>query len=200
MDIVNEPRKGVKPGFIHVSDISSAFGNHHKVPQDRLEAAAIRGQKVHSMIHAYMNDIPHGDEHLLYLESFKKFWGKLESPKILMQEERLYCDQYKITGAMDMVVETVEYGTTLIDWKCTWKAASHWEIQASGYAHLALSGYPDDKEPPGHLIDTILFVRLDRDGGQPEVVEFEEDPELFEWAHRFYIRYMAGNKCHLEDE
>lgn len=198
---MTEPRKGIiKPGFVHVSDISSAFGNHHTVPKDRLENAKTRGIAVHEMIHCYMNDVPYTQEYLPYLESFKKFWETLREPKVLMQEERLYCDKYVITGAMDMIVDTVEYGVTLIDWKCTYKAASHWEIQASGYAHLALFGYPDGGKTVGHLIDKILFVRLDREGGHPEVVEFEEDPELFEWAHTFYTRYMQGNKCHLEDE
>jgi len=81
----------------------------------------------------------------------------------------------------------------LIDWKCTKKPSEAWHIQGNGYAQLFENAHEN-------MIDKIIFVRLDIDGNDPEVIEIEKDGNLFANAFEFYHRFFKDQKCNLELE
>jgi hypothetical protein len=191
----------IKEGFTRISTISGAFAGYGSIPKAILDKAAARGTCVHKLIKSYTNDVPISDEDMFfegqplvgYLNAFKNFWESYEKSVILLQEERIDDDELMITGEPDLVVEH-EGKLVLIDWKATLSVGKHWQIQAEGYSYL-LSMIKDIP------IQKILFVRLDKAGGAPEVVEYQPDWEnVFKPAYRLYKMFMQDQKCNLELE
>jgi|SRR5271166_6577967 len=191
----------IKPGYTRISSISSAFAGYGGIPKAVLDKAACRGSQVHRFIYSYTNNIVIADEEMMFMDqslagyfaSFRTFWEEYEGSPIILQEERIDDDDLMITGEPDLVVE---HGgrLVLIDWKATVAVGKHWQIQAEGYSYL-LSMVKDIP------VQKILFVRLDKDGGAPEVVEYHPDFEnVFMPAYRLYKMFMQNNKCNLEDE
>lgn len=191
-----------KENYIRISAISSAFACYGTIPQAVLDKAAARGTRCHEIIFDMTNDITIPNERYdflgvsvrPYIESFEKFWEGYKQAEILVQEERLYDDELMVTGQADLVMKLGNMNV-LIDWKCTSKSAIHWKIQAGGYFHLL--GKNDIHATTG------LFVRLDRNGGFPEVIEYNNDREYLDWfmkAYDMYREFLQRNTCNLEDE
>jgi hypothetical protein len=184
----------IKPGYTRISAISSAYAGYYNIPRDVLDLAAYRGTEVHRLIQHYLKDLPGtADDLKPYLDSFHKFWMPYEDSRIIALEERIYNEGLLVTGKLDLLAE-VKGVITLMDWKCTYKTARHWAIQASGYHYIASAAYPDMK------IDKIEFVRLRKDGKFPEIIEYEIDHDLFLNAHNLYVKFMKDQENHLEDE
>jgi hypothetical protein len=190
----------ILPGYTRISEIAGAFVNYSNIPPERLENARIRGENVHAQIKDYLHDIPSITEYEGYMKSFHKFWGTLINPKILMVEQRMYEEKLKVTGQMDLIIQDPILGKILIDWKCTYGVGKHWEIQAAGYAHLAEHGHPEGKQIQGHRIEHIIFVRLDKNGNDPETINYSKNGDLFQWAHAFYHKFLKDRKCYLDME
>lgn len=194
-------REDILPGYDRISDISSAFGNHGRVPKNILDYAADRGTHIHELIYDLMNDVFVKDERYLfcgkpiqgYMDSFWRFWKPVEDNSIkILQEERLYDDFLMITGQIDWL-GILEEKLTIVDWKATSAVGKHWLIQATGYHQLCnQNGYK--------LADRILFVRLDKDGGYPEVTEYVPHYEVFKSALELYRLFLKDQKSNLEME
>lgn len=189
-------KEEIKPGYTRVSDVSSAYANHHKIPKNILDYAADRGTQVHAIIDCIMNDIPVSEEMYRfsgksikgYVNSWEKFMsGTTWFDTVLYQEERLYNDELMITGKPDLVGSHPSQGKLIVDWKCTKAIGKHWELQAAGYSLL---------EP----VTSVVFVRLCQDGGDPEVKQYNPDKELFIKAHELYKRYFEDKISNLEME
>lgn len=189
-------KEEIKPGYVRVSDVASAYANHHKVPKNVLDYAADRGTQVHKIIDYIMNDIPVPEDMYMfsgksikgYVDSWEKYRNKMCYGKLLHQEERFDDDILKLTGKPDLVVQGIDRNY-IVDWKCTKAAGKHWELQASGYGFLLFKYTP-----------AIVFVRLCQDGEYPEVIEYEPNYELFMKAYELYKRYFEDKTCNLEME
>lgn len=191
----------IKEGYTRISSISSAFAGYGGIPKAILDRAACRGSQIHRLISSYTNNIVITDEDLMFMDqslsgyfaSFKSFWELYEKSVVVLQEERIDDSQLMVTGEPDLVV-LHENKLTLIDWKATSSTGKHWQIQAEGYSYLL-------RMVKDLTIHKILFVRLDKGGGQAEVIEYHPDWEVaFLPAYRLYKMFMADNKCNLEDE
>ena len=69
----------------------------------------------------------------------------------------------------------------------------HWEIQAAGYFRLCrFSGM--------HDVNKALFVRVDKQGAFPEVVEYGPNEYLFATALDMYRMFFKDQKSNLEME
>lgn len=201
-------REGVLPGYTHITDISGAFAGYGSIPRSILQNAADRGNQVHDIVkdvilnvpvdgerYYYFNKRMNGDIERInlqgYLESFWKFWRPHEDSPALFPD-RMYQNRLMLTGEVDLIT-MIDDKRVLIDWKCTASASPSWDIQGNGYCWM----YEDLFE---EVIDKILFVRLDKDGKDPEVIEIKQDIELFDTAFEFYERFFKGMKCNLECE
>ncbi len=201
----------IKEVYTRISAISSAYAGYGSIPKAILDKAACRGSQVHRLIQSHTNNIVIGDDEMMfmgtslagYFASFLQFWqgysdneGEWEGfhdSKILLQEERIDDDELMITGEPDLVVER-NGKLILIDWKATAAVGKHWQIQAEGYSYLLgmIKDIPVEK---------ILFVRLQKEGSVPEVVEYHPDWEqVFLPAYRLYKMFMENNKINLEME
>lgn len=185
----------IRPGFTRISAISNAYAGYSAVPPHVLENARLRGVAVHRLIDKWLDDVPGFVGELKpYLDSFQQFWEPYEDSEILLKEHRLYEDNLMITGKCDLLAR-MNGVVTLVDWKCTYKKAKHWQIQAAGYHLLATYCFvmPD-------RIEKIMFVRLRKDGKFPEVIEYEIEHDIFFKAYELYNLFMRDQENNLEDE
>ncbi len=198
----------ITPGYTRISSIAGAFSSYGTVPKVILNNARERGTAVHSIVKDLIQDIPVEDERYVwhntkmngdvdiislkgYIESFQRFWQPYEQSAYSFPE-RLYEDILKTTGEVDLVTQ-LDGERILIDWKCTAAKSESWNIQANGYTMLYEENY-------GAVIDTMLFVRLDKDGKMPEIIEIAHDVDLFYCAYEMYHRFFKNQVCNLEME
>ena len=189
----------IKDGFLRISAISSAYASYGTVPQTVLDKAASRGERVHGILFDLMNFVVVGEDRYEfmgaplhgYVASFRKFYEPYQDAEVMLQEHRLYDDELMITGEPDLLIKH-QGKTILMDWKCTSKAGPHWQIQAEGYCHLLSANKL--------RVDKIYFVRLDRDGKDPEVIEYKPEWKLFMKAYDLYKIFFKENTCNLEME
>jgi len=198
-------KDAIKDGYDRVSDISSAFAGYANIPRNILDYAADRGTLCHSLIYDSMNCIAIKEERYAFcgknvkkikdtdnesfIDSWEKFWNPLEDSPIILQEVRLYHDDLKLTGQVDLITK-IDGKNMLIDWKATSKVGMHWIIQASGYRLLC--------DANGYDIDSIMFVKLDKDGKPPIITEYIPNLDLFHKALDLYRMFFKNLKCNLE--
>lgn len=201
-------REGVLPGYTHITDVSGAFANLGSIPKPILQNAAERGTHLHEIVKDTILNIPVDADRLYYMNrkmngdldkislsgymiSFWRFWRKFEDSNVSFPD-RIYDDLWMLTGEPDLIT-VLDGERYLIDWKFTSKSSPTWDIQANGYAMIYENAYEE-------VIDHMLFVRLDKDGGDPEVVQCMHDGDLFTVAFEFYEKFFKGQTCHLEME
>lgn len=193
---MEETIQEVKDGYTRISAIASAFAGYGSIPKHVLDRAAARGSCVHSLIFDHMNDITIPSERWDfmgaplngYFDSFLSFWKQYEGADILLQEQRINDDKLMLTGEPDLLIKH-NHKTILIDWKCSHAVGKHWQLQASGYSHLINT-----------WIDKIVFVKLDKNGKDPVVTEFQADLDQFMSAYSLYKAFLKDLQCNLEDE
>jgi len=161
---------------------------------------------VHRIIDDLLNDLVVPDEKYMfegksvrpYVESWEKYWETMQVQEIGLQEKRLYGEEMKITGRMDLVARihnpfTLKDDVTLFDWKTSRDVGKHWQIQAGGYLHILRENYIH--------IDNIVFVKLDKDGGDAVFTEYEVVKgltDLFCTAHDLYMMFFKDLDINME--
>lgn len=200
----------IKDGYTRVSTISGAFGGYGGIPAAILKNAANRGTAVHEIIKdlildipvaenrfEFMNQKPNGDLEKIslkgYVDSFWIFWKPIEARIVpVLIEEEIENEVLMVTGQPDYFGK-LDNRTILFDWKCTSKNSTNWDIQANGYVDLYEPYYND-------VVEEMNFVRLDKDGKEPEIVELVRDLDLFSNCHGYYHRYFKNQINYLEKE
>lgn len=192
----------ILPGFTRISAISGAFSGYGSIPRIILDNAAARGCQIHDIIKDVILNIPVDGERYIYrgvreqnltgyMTSFWKFWRPYED-SLATFPDRMYDNLHMLTGEVDLIT-TINGERVIIDWKCTNCSSPAWDIQGNGYSMIYENLYEQ-------VIDKILFVRLDKEGADPEVIEIKHDTDLFMTAFEFYQRFFKGQKCNLEME
>lgn len=115
-----------------------------------------------------LGEIGVDDETKNYVESFKKWWG--EGRKIIELERRFWCDDYKITGQIDIIMDTPE-GLAIVDLKTSSQPSKTWPGQGSAYYYLAKQAGLDIKK--------VYFLHLNKNGKDPKQIEYEPDDKFF---------------------
>jgi hypothetical protein len=138
------------------------------IDREILEAKCIIGSHVHEAIHAdYTGEFfPLSEKEKPYFQSYIK-WKKNVQLQIIHSELRLYEDDLKITGAIDVVGKLQgSDALVLIDFKTSASAdKKKWPIQAMFYHYLLQKNNINAGEK-------ILFVQLNKFGELPKVHEF----------------------------
>ena len=171
----------IREKHLRVTDVIGAFSGIDRIPAEIRESAAERGSLVHACIESKLNGheihiVP--DETRPFLDSFYLFWtshSHLYKDKLIETEKRLYCDQYFFTGCIDLIVSDNDNRTYILDWKTSASPHKSWRLQAAAYKYLCeVNDYNN--------VDSLTFVRLDRQGGRPTLHKYEnylEDFEMF---------------------
>jgi len=185
----------IKEEFDRITSIISPFSGIEFIPQEVLIPAADRGTLVHQYVQAFISDweIHVVDEGLKgYIDSFKKFWKSyshiIEGGKHII-EKRFYCDELKITGQIDLIVE-FENRTYIFDWKTSAREyKSSYRLQGAAYKHLCkVNGLKH--------VDDAMFVKLKKDGTsstQYKYSTYEEDIHTFKKCVELYRFFNMKN-------
>lgn len=164
----------ILPGYTRVSEVIAPFTGVEFVPDEYLIPAANKGTDVHTYIEGYLKgwvweEIP---EHVKpYYDSFllttnREFLIGEGKPTL---EKRFYCGELKITGQIDLLLETGN--TTLImDWKTSRKESIGWRLQAAAYRYLCIvNGVKNPNYPifwhliPNKKANLITYFSYDED-------------------------------------
>jgi len=179
----------IKEGYDRVSDILKIFSDFDSIPPEILERKANIGTRVHSAIAEYIL-LGTGEEFLEesdlgYFNSWKLWYHEGEEKLIRFSETRLYDDRKMYTGAIDGVWSD-EGGARnyLIDWKTSAKENPLvWPLQAALYQELLF------KSKLCELEDIAFFLKLDKNGGAPELIQYEITEHTIQvamWALKRY--------------
>jgi len=161
------------------------------VDRELLVPAAERGTEVHQAIEARIHgqSIPYflmdtsSDTIDGYLDSWSHWWNTSQhifKDADLVTEERLYCDELKITGAIDLIAKLPDR-TYIFDWKSSSRPQNHWRLQGAAYRYLCeVNGYAS--------VDNVLFVHVKK-GKKPSLKKYEtyvEDLNVFKKCLELY--------------
>ena len=172
-----------KSDYRRVTQILYPFSGLEKIDKEIVQHAAERGTKVHQICQGIMmglGELNVDDETRPYVESFKKWWEIGWS--IREMEKRFWCDELKITGQVDLIIDT-EHGLAIVDIKTSYKPSKTWQVQGSAYAYLARKA--------GYDVKRLYFLHLDRKGGQPKLIEYEIDEGFFLSVLRVFNHFFG---------
>lgn len=172
--------------YDRVTEIIAPFSGVEFVPEDILRPAADKGTLVHKFIESYFNkeDVFNEPEEVIpYMKSFREFWERSEHifhGGEIQKEVRFYCDDLKITGQMDLIIE-MKGRVYLIDWKTSSREHISWRLQGAAYRYLV-------EKSGRECVDNVLFVNLKKDK-KPALYKYEsyeDDIKLFKNCLEIY--------------
>ena len=160
-----------RENYLRVTSVLYPFSGLQYINPDILAHAAKRGTKVHKIcegIISGLGELGVDEETSPYVESFKKWWEK--GVDVVEMEKRFWCDDLKLTGQLDLIINTPE-GLAILDLKTSSRPSKTWEAQGSAYAYLA--------KKAGYDIKRILFLHLSKLGKEPKIYEYPVDDPFF---------------------
>jgi hypothetical protein len=160
----------IKPGYFRVTEVLWFVSGLTEVDPLILKKAAERGDKVHQHCDALIQGFGQSqldDEVKGYVHSALNW---IESHKFLEKPKRIYCDKYEICGEVDGLYYDGN-GITLFDFKTSSRVSKTWPLQLSAYAYLLRS--------VGIEVNNIEIIHLNKKGGDPTVIKYEENFDLF---------------------
>lgn len=178
--------------YSRVTNILYPFSGLRDVNIEILQNAADRGTRVHKACEAIIDGLGYWgvDEDIQgYIHSFELWWG--DGYEVIEMEKRFFCDDLLITGQADLILKNPSGGCYIVDIKTPQREGKTWPLQGSAYAYLA--------RRHGHDIREIMFVRLDRYGGTPELYKYKEDFGLFLKVLDIYNLFFKRKKNGIAD-
>jgi hypothetical protein len=178
--------------YDRVTDVLKPFSGMDKIPKFILEEAAKRGKEVHLSCESIvkgMGRMPIKQQWEQYVDSFLKWYDP--DCKWLMPE-RLFCDELKITGLVDLVIE-FEGRYYLYDLKTSAQENITWPLQLSAYSYLL-------NICSKIIIDKMYVVILKKDGSEPEVKSYAPRMFDFEECLNIYRLFFKTKKPEIDIE
>lgn len=159
----------IKPGYTRVSEFCSRYEDFGNIDQAVLENKCRIGTSVHKAIQSSIECIPFrlAEDEKGYFESWFKWWDKMRCD-IVHMEERLYCDKFMLTGAIDGIIVFNDGITkSIVDWKTSASCNDDiWALKGAFYHHLVTTNKLCD------ISERVIYLQLDKHGGQPTVREY----------------------------
>lgn len=181
--------KEILPGYTRVTEVLYPFSGLKDVNADLVQHAAERGTKVHKICESIVLGLGEwevDEETRPYVESFKLWWH--QGHNVVAIEERFYDDEYMLTGAVDLILRTEECDI-ILDIKTSYKPSKTWLLQGSAYAYMA--------NKAGYNIQKIWFLHLNKSGGLPKVIEYQQRWDLYLscWhVYNYFYRRKNGRR------
>lgn len=175
----------IKEGYIRVTEILSQWDFFGHIDPMVLERKRNIGTEVHMAIDADSNGVfmPINDSAQGYFNSYI-LWKESGKKKLICNEQRLYCDKLKITGAFDAIYQMGGDVPTMIDYKCSSKENPViWPLQGTFYHYLAVK--------KNILVgEDLLFVRLQKDGSVAKEYRYKYSADLLDVCMNAYYTYI----------
>lgn len=167
----------IKKGYRRITSVISPFTDFSNIDASVLRNAADRGTRVHKYCELHSKGllgIEPEEDAKPYVESFIKWFGFMVD-SVLCCEKRFYCDDYMITGQIDLIVKLIDHDDPwIVDIKTPQQESKTWRLQTAAYLYLV------NKIDP--TICNRACLQLDKNGSIPafRVYEHHEnDRELF---------------------
>jgi len=162
----------IKPGYRRVTEVMNRYTDFSNIDPVVLARAADRGTRVHGFcsLHAAGTPVFFVDDDCAgYVKSFEE-WFSNRVDKVLVNEDRFYCDKWRITGAIDLVVILKgESKPTIIDIKSPATTSKSWALQTAAYQYLYNKEVGKCAYGPA---DRRLVLMVRKDGSAAKVVEY----------------------------
>jgi len=183
-------KPGKSYGEVELATMYDEIKGAHRRPSGRAKAT---GTIVHEAIEAIINALIAGDapperpvDDVVNkcIDSFAS-WVKNHEVKFLQAERKVYSQKYNYAGTLDVLAE-VDGNLTVADIKTS--AAVYPEYHFQNVAYLKAV-----EEEDGSEIKDALILRVDKDGGELEVVKTEDVEacfDVFKACHEIYMYQM----------
>lgn len=174
----------MKSGYRRVTEILQAYTDFSMIDPAVLANAADRGSRVHRFCELYIKNLlieSVDNDCKPYFDSFK-FWFDSVVEEVFFIEERLYCNDLKITGQIDLICSLRNSDKKfIIDFKTPQNPSKTWALQTAAYKYLAEKNLEIKIDYRGCLM-------LDRHAEPPKFLSYDNDMdfELFKWACHLY--------------
>ena len=157
-----------------VTRVLGVFNSFDGVPPEVLEAAALRGTKVHGAISAtlaglFVPDLP--EELDGYVRSFLGWLPVVE--EVVLVETQLVDQDNGFTGTPDAIVRIRgDEALSVVDWKTPATKGKLWRAQLAAYKRLARKA--------GYDVQRAMTLRLKKDGSRAILDEYTETAQDFQ--------------------
>jgi hypothetical protein len=160
----------IKPGYTRVSDFCSRYEDFGSVDPAYLQHRADIGTEVHAGIRGFLCDVPVilSEEARPYFESWIEWYELIGMPAVTHEETRMYCDKWKLTGAIDGIIHFSINRAMIVDWKTSSSVDNDiWPLKGAFYHHLVGVNELVQVAPK------VLYLKLDKHGGEAVQKEYE---------------------------
>ena len=178
----------MKEGYKRVTEILYPFSGLENIDRDIVAHAAERGSRVHKICEGIVKGLGEfgvDDEVWGYVSSFNKWWDNGVGKEVLAIERRFYCDTFKITGQVDLVIRQDDK-IDIIDYKTSSRPSKTWLAQGSAYAYLCGQSFIQP--------DYVHFLHLNKHGKSPKIHEYAPDPTFFFHCYHVYMHFYHKEK------
>jgi hypothetical protein len=169
--------------YFHVTEVLGPYAYAGMIDPSVLRSAGIRGTRVHEMVNNYLTCIPEDvwDAELEpYLDSFKKWYKKVQCKAVLHRELTLFDDEFCLQGTLDGIYEMQDGELILVDYKTSAAPSKTWGLQLSAYKYMYELAHPDKK------ISRLQVIHLQKTGEEATVIEYEESLGIFKTCLLLY--------------
>lgn len=174
--------------YTRVTAILSRYSDFSAIDPDTLARAADRGTRVHNYCEMYANNIfiPSVDDDCKnYFEAYQR-WFDSHVEHVLLVEKRIYNDDYRITGQIDLIAKIKgDDDYSIIDIKTPATSSKTWALQTAAYKMMAKEHLKDKSDI---WIDRRACLMLPKTGKDAFFLEYDdiEDEDLFLHALKLY--------------
>jgi len=141
--------------------------------------------RVHRYCDLYVKNLliePVDEDCKPYIDSFID-WFDFIVDEVIQSEQRLFCDRWKITGQIDLILKLKNTDATfLVDIKTQQQKSSSWALQTAAYKYLVEDSSTQKITHRGCLM-------LDSNGQVPTMIEYKyhkRDIDFFSLAYKLH--------------
>lgn len=163
----------IPEGYVRVTQVLKPFVQLDNIPADKLAYAQDRGTRTHRLCELYalgkdIGVVP--DDCKCYFRSFKAWFDRIVD-EVFLVEHRVFNHKHKITGQIDLLCRFKGCADkVLVDYKATASPYKSWSLQSAAYKWLL--------ENEGFKVDRRLCLQLNREGGFPNVREYQDARDI----------------------
>lgn len=164
------------------------------LPDQRRDAAAIRGTDVHTLAEQYIQGEPIevSDELRPYVDGYAQFIADYE-PESLHEELVVGNRAHGFAGRLDSIQRAKEFGTALIDYKTSNRIYGNHALQCIGYCNADIA-LIDGQTVPFDRIDTAFILHI-----QPNTYDLIP-VEVNEWAFDSFLVCLDHYKRNVQSD
>lgn len=165
----------IKPGYTRVSDFCARYEDFGSVDPAYLRHRADVGTEVHAGIRGFLCDVPVilSAEAQPYFDSWLAWYELMGMPPVTHEETRMYCDKWRLTGAIDGIIRPDGKQPMIVDWKTSSSVDNDiWPLKGAFYHYLVRTNELCE------IDDKVWYVKLDKHGEKAKFYQYDVTNQL----------------------